>query len=840
MAGLNLKALDALRPSLARRIVGVLAAFVLFLGVAGFGVSATGVELDVASMCAGLVCAVAVAVATGALSGRGRAEFMLYGICAAVVVIVCAVLSQSVLAGAASWTNGLIMRVGEHTQMYGLPASEGTGFDKALFCGVAGVVVGLLCSLVSQRGFVAPCVVALACGLAGVVSGWAAAGWWLMALALGTLACICIKAVAKRDNASPRALPWVVACALVACAAIGGGTALGCKGDTADTNALNSALDALVWHAEYGDATFAMPEGQLDDLGPLDAGDQVALTVKTPQPTYEYLRGFVGERYEDGSWSALTADEVMDNRGMLYWLAEDGFASASQLADAARLSEFDDGDDAGIAEATFEYGSVRKPYAYLPYGYSAGGEVQAITDLAQMRLDGQTTQTYSFDTDLTRRAYLLQDAVDEAQEEADGADVADTTEAAEAAAAAAAAAAAGAGSGGAGAQLASLRTYLDDQDAYRTFAEEAYTFVPEEVAELFEKLYGPSTEFTTEQAKIQVLSLLDNTVTYSPDIETENGETDFVEYFLTEARSGCSVHYATAATLLMRYYGIPARYVEGYVLDTASLDAQIAQAEVAEESEESEAPAEAIAAAESVGGETAAPFAGVYKLTERQAHAWVEYYLDGVGWIPFDVTPEWRTAGYYQTTDNTQLVDDSQNWSVGEAQQDAVWTPPEEEVAADEDEAKGLSAIFAEMPFDLLSWPWVLVGFLLTLLIAFIVRDRVLHGRLRRFLSQLGDAQMVPAHFTYLVQLACECGGVKLGNAPFGGQADLLEQAGLCSADLFLRAAHANDCALFAEKGCTTEDAQSVADCIAAVCGSLKRTTSLFVRFWQRHVRCIW
>mgnify|MGYP000240144033 FL=1 len=29
----------------------------------------------------------------------------------------------------------------------------------------------------------------------------------------------------------------------------------------------------------------------------------------------------------------------------------------------------------------------------------------------------------------------------------------------------------------------------------------------------------------------------------------------------------------------------------------------------------------------------------VITLDENHAHAWAEYYLDGVGWIPFEVTP---------------------------------------------------------------------------------------------------------------------------------------------------------------------------------------------------------
>ena len=35
-------------------------------------------------------------------------------------------------------------------------------------------------------------------------------------------------------------------------------------------------------------------------------------------------------------------------------------------------------------------------------------------------------------------------------------------------------------------------------------------------------------------------------------------------------------------------------------------------------------------------------------LTQRAAHAWAEYYLDGVGWIPFDTVPGYEENISYQ------------------------------------------------------------------------------------------------------------------------------------------------------------------------------------------------
>lgn len=79
-------------------------------------------------------------------------------------------------------------------------------------------------------------------------------------------------------------------------------------------------------------------------------------------------------------------------------------------------------------------------------------------------------------------------------------------------------------------------------------------------------------------------------------------ETDFSMWFLEDGDAGYCVHFASAATVLLRAAGIPARYVEGYLVRTQGGQETIVQ--------------------------------------ERMAHAWVEYHLDYIGWVIMDPTPE--------------------------------------------------------------------------------------------------------------------------------------------------------------------------------------------------------
>lgn len=854
------------------RALAAAGALLLFAGLAGCLVALTGVQLPVSAVAAGLAGAL-VAIALGCLvAGKEHTELRAYLGAAAVVAIAFVGLGLAGgggLEGGARFVNALLVRIGEHTLDYALPYRAGDDGALVAFCALAGAAGGLACSLFAQRGVVAPVLALAACALVGALTGWVPVGWWALLLAAGVVMCLASQSSLVNDAGTRSSSAWALACALAACALVGCGVGVATQGNQVDTSQPNGAIERMLWNVEYGDATFAMPDGRLEGLGPLKKSNQPAMDVTVDVPTYEYLRGFVGASYQGDAWAPLGSDAVMGNRSLLYWLDRDGLVGSSQLATANQLVELDDVTDAQLQQTLR---SVRKPYAYLPYGYARGSAAHATTDLSQMRIEGSSAKSLSFNPSIVRRAYLLQDAIDGAQADVDKRAAVETGDGA-----------AGSDADGGSStdeQAAQLRTYLDDNAAYREFAKAQYCEVPENVAQVFGKLYGPPVELTTEQAKIQVLSLLDDTVAYSDDPQMPDDEgaaegasdssaaasgdssdeaaftqalqdtDDFVTRFLAGTHAGYSVHYATAAALLMRYYGVPTRYVEGYVFNTAALDRIAANGgeDEAEEGERAVARGGGSTEASSGNGEDgAAPFLGSYTLTERQAHAWVEYYLDGVGWVPFDVTPGWRNAGFYETTDNAQLVDDSQNWSVGEADEDTVWTPPEPEEEQAEEEMNEPAPLFGEMEFIFVLWPWVLAGFLLTMYLAFFVRGSILRARLRRFLAQASDesvdpADAVPALFSYLILLVQACGGAPLANAPYAEQGAALEAAGLCPAEQFERAARANDRVLFGDGDARVdrEDALAVLECVKSVRAGLKNQVSPLRRFWQRDVKCLW
>ncbi len=139
---------------------------------------------------------------------------------------------------------------------------------------------------------------------------------------------------------------------------------------------------------------------------------------------------------------------------------------------------------------------------------------------------------------------------------------------------------------------------------YDAFVQTVYTQVPDETRQALADIL-PQLGVQAEDVPKQIVSAVQAYVAASAsyDLNTPsvpNGE-DFVSWFLHDSDTGYCVHFATAATILLRCLDVPARYVTGY---SATL--------------------------------TANEWTTV---TSDDAHAWVEYYIDGIGWYVLDPTP---------------------------------------------------------------------------------------------------------------------------------------------------------------------------------------------------------
>ncbi len=115
-----------------------------------------------------------------------------------------------------------------------------------------------------------------------------------------------------------------------------------------------------------------------------------------------------------------------------------------------------------------------------------------------------------------------------------------------------------------------------------------------------------------------VRNYLAQNTSYSLKPGTAPSGEDYVEYFLFTNKKGFCVHYATAATVMLRAMGVPARYAEGYVITKDDFE----NANSINQSE----------------GNTSLKDKFEMDILDTNAHAWVEVYLPGLGWQPIEMT----------------------------------------------------------------------------------------------------------------------------------------------------------------------------------------------------------
>ncbi len=125
----------------------------------------------------------------------------------------------------------------------------------------------------------------------------------------------------------------------------------------------------------------------------------------------------------------------------------------------------------------------------------------------------------------------------------------------------------------------------------------------------------------------QVVSYMKKEYTYSYNPGRLPSNTDFINYFLDENKKGVCSHFASAATLIFRRLGIPARYVEGYAFGYDAIRGGKLREDLKYED---------YYQGFSELGKTAVV---EVEVTDANAHAWVEVYLAGRGWTVVDPTP---------------------------------------------------------------------------------------------------------------------------------------------------------------------------------------------------------
>ena len=394
--------------------------------------------------------------------------------------------------------------------------------------------------------------------------------------------------------------------------------------------ALREAMHGLV----YDSRTNAMPEGKLTQLDALDKNETPALRVTLETPQKLYLRGHIYETYTGSGWKSLSAGTRDGYAQLFYWLHDAQYYGQTQIASAMR-----EAGEAVRQNITVENLSACRAHGYLPYGaYGVPMDETLIGD-ADMPI-AQSFALYADDADTLRRVQteMTEHETEHAQ-------------------------------------------YLRLEQAYADYARKVDLSIPDAARAVLDREFSAWVPSSGSLSAIRtaIREYLDETLTYDEQAGGTDKKTDFLQLLLEDTKCGYSVHYATAAVLLLRYCGVPARYAEGYYLP----DGQ--QGEVT--------------------------------LTEANAHAWAELYLDGVGFVPCEVTP-----GY--AGEETPQPDGERNTAhTPPSPASAPFNAPPETVQPEQIEEEIAPSLW---------WIWVICAAIVLLLALWVVlRRRRLRGALK-------------------------------------------------------------------------------------------------------------
>ena len=327
---------------------------------------------------------------------------------------------------------------------------------------------------------------------------------------------------------------------------------------------ISDSIGKNIHAVQYETEHTTLPEGDFTDYRIAPKKAVPALKVTMDKPEVLYLRGFTGSFFSEDVWHEEETENLAKNRDLLYWLNLNAFTPDSQFSAAAKGFEMEEN-----TIAVENLGACSR-YLYVPFSLCDGDYLYK-ENLNTDGAFGDGKRSYRYKA-LTGGA----DAISRVLESLQTAEDEQTT------------------------------AYRKAESAYRQIVYSQYLQVPEEAKELLGKhwnklaaVYGGVTKLTVEQAQECALRFLGSCF-------PESGIPEELELPLDQAR-GTPYQYATVAVLTMRYFGIPARYAEGYRIPEQLVNS---------------------------GG------AGKTMTVDSScAWAWADIYQDGVGWLPADLTP---------------------------------------------------------------------------------------------------------------------------------------------------------------------------------------------------------
>lgn len=302
--------------------------------------------------------------------------------------------------------------------------------------------------------------------------------------------------------------------------------------------------------------------------------DSTAMTVAMENPHEMWLRGYVGEEYGSKGWIPF------DNSAQYAYLPVANAMKADHINALGQLQQsgglLDKEDKTGKVQINVKKASSK--YIYIPYelaDYTVEGSKNYGNSFLQgTGLRGNRSYTYKAGTDLTSK---WTDLVGEYYTAADPSEA--------------------------------LKSYMKKEEYLNIDAYSRFRKLDDDTALV---LYGAIGE-PGDQSKghIDYRTVIEKVQGFAADNMIYKAKPKYKDHSISsilEKKIGNDRDYASVATAMFRYYGVPARYVEGY---------QVTKDDVKKMSKDKP-----------------------YPIKGSNFHAWTEIYMDGIGWVPIETVPQ--------------------------------------------------------------------------------------------------------------------------------------------------------------------------------------------------------
>lgn len=521
---------------------------------------------------------------------------------------------------------------------------------------------------------------------------------------------------------------------------------------------ISTELQEQVHIYRYETEYTTLPEGNFSDYQEDSNAKHPALVVNMDIPEELYLRGFTGAVFDGDCWTALDTTVLAENEELLYWLNLMEFNPNAQYEHAIFQSD--------ITKNTITVQNIGacSRYLYVPFNLCAGSGLQA----ENLNTDGMTSagdRIYVFST-TSGSAEMIKQTLEYLQTSDDEA----------------------------------VLNYRTAESAYRNFVYSNYLQIPQETAAALQQYwddvagrYGNIENLSHEQAQKCALVFLEECF--------QKEEKQISVKLPLENAAGSSYQYATVAALTLRYFGIPSRYAEGYIIT------------------------EEMAIAENGNG---------IEADSSCAGGWVEVYQDGIGWIPMN-----RLPGF---DESTQKPDDSH----GSGQKDPGKLNPEEGEELEEEpdskteEPEPDGGYMVSLPKAILWSVLLIIALLLLLVFAFVIRHRLYLKRKQKRFDAENRKDAVAWIFADAAMLLETMGHCR-GNGSMQGLVEPIRQR---FGDAYAREYEAmvalNHQALFSSREMENENRDTAMAFHTATLQNLKSSAKWYQRMWMQWVLCLY